>query len=469
MTRTLRRSALVAAGLALAGCASLAPPVPKGDPGIPAAWVQPPTAPAGTTLGTTAADLGWRDFFADPALNELIARALTGNRDLRATVLDVERARALYRVQRADQFPRIGASGVWLGTGGTKIAAARNEYTIGLGLTDFELDLFGRVRDLSRAALERYFAQEEAARAVRLALVAEVANAYFTLAADRGLERIAQATLETRQAAYRLTEQRHEFGAVSALDVAQARTTVETARSDVARFAGRVARDVNALNLLVGGSIEPELLPNDFDGSVTLVPQLPPGLPSEVLLNRPDIRAAERQLFAANANIGAARAAFFPSIRLTGTFGTSSDAFSALFSSGTRFWTFSPVISMPIFEGGRLQGNLDAARAEQGIALAQYEGAVQSGFREVADALALSESLARQLAAERALVEAAERANALSQARYEAGRDSFLVALDAQRTFYAAQQSLLETRLAEQTNLVTLYKVLGGGLEESTR
>jgi multidrug efflux system outer membrane protein len=461
--------ALAAATLAVAGCASLAPPLPQGEPGIAAAWTEPAAAPAAAPSVPSAAKLGWRDFFADPALNELVARALADNRDLRATVLDVERARALYRVQRADQFPTVGASALWLGSGGARIAGARDEYTVGLGVTDFELDLFGRVRDLGRAALERYFAQEEAARAARLVLVAEVANAYFTLAADRGLEKIALATLATQEAVYRLSEQRHALGAVSALDVAQARTTVETARSDAARFGGQVARDINALQVLVGGAVDPGLLPGDFDASVRPVPRLPAGLPSEVLLQRPDVLAAERRLAAANANIGAARAAFFPSIRLTGTFGTSSDALSALFGSGTRFWTLLPVISVPIFEGGRLQGNLDAARAEQDIALAQYERAVQAGFREVADALALSGTLAQQLAAQQALVDAAERANALSRARYDAGRDSFLVVLDAERTFYAAQQSLLLTRLAEQNNRVALYKALGGGLEEGAR
>jgi multidrug efflux system outer membrane protein len=467
MTSTARTLSTLAVAVAAAGCASLAPPVPEAAPAIPSAW---PTASAAQVAGAAAkpADLGWRDFFADPALNALVARALQSNRDLRATILDVERARALYRIQRADQFPTVGGSVGMLESGGATVAAARDEYSVALGLTDFELDLFGRVRDLSRAALERYFAQAETSRAAHLTLVSEVAYAWFTLAADRELEKVARATLETQEATYRMTEQRHERGAVSALDVAQVRTTIESARSDVARFSGQVARDVNALNLLVGETIEPEALPRDLGTSTKLATALPPGLPSEVLLQRPDVLAAERRLLAANADIGAARAAFFPSIRLTGALGTSSDALSALFGSGTSFWSFAPQLRVPIFEGGRLQANLDAARAEQDIALTQYERAVQTAFREAADALALAGTLADQLAAQQALVDAADRANTLSKARYLAGRDSYLVALDAQRTLFASQQSLVATRLAELTNRVTLYKVLGGGVREVT-
>lgn len=469
MTSQPRTLAIVTLTLTAAGCASLAPPVPVPVPAVPSTWTAPTAAPVAAARVATPADLGWRDFFADPKLNALISRALQNNRDLRTTLLDVERARATYRVQRADQFPSVGATATRLRSGGATVAAARDEYSVGIGVTEFELDLYGRMRDLSRAALERYLAQGETARAAQLALVAEVANAYFTLAGDRALEKVARATLDIQEASYRLAGQRHDLGAVSALDVAQTRTTVETARSDVARYAGLVARDINALDLLVGGSIESDALPADFDATARPAPMLPPELRSEVLLQRPDVLAAERRLIAANANIGAARAAFFPSIRLTGTLGTSSDALSALFSGGTRFWSFVPQISMPIFEAGRLQANLDAAQAEQDMALAQYERAVQAGFREVADALALSGTLAAQLSAQQALVDAAGQANALSQARYAAGRDSYLVALDAQRTYYAAQQSLLLTRLAERTNNVTLYKVLGGGVREATQ
>ena len=322
------------------------------------------------------------------------------------------------------------------------------------------------MRNLSHAALQRYFAQEEARRSAQLSLIAEVANVYLTLAADQELLRVAQATLKTHEQSYALTEQRHALGAVSALDVHQARTQVEAARTDTARFAGQVAQDRNALDLLVGAPVEPALLPTGVDDQVTGLAALPAGLPSEVLLRRPDVLAAEHQLFASNANIGAARAAFFPSISLTGSVGSASDELSGLFGGGNKLWSFIPQINLPIFQGGRLRANLGMATADRDIALAQYEKSIQSGFREVADALALTTTLGEQRQAQEALAEAATRAEALSRARYQAGRDSFLVQLDAQRTLYAAQQGLVTTRLAEQANRVTLYKVLGGGWHE---
>ena len=471
----IKALAALAAVLAVAGCASLAPTVPAPDAGIPQQWPLPETTPpaggsAGNATATPAAtaDIGWRDFFVDPALRELIARALDNNRDLRVAVLNIERARAQYRIQRADQFPSFGVGAAATRAGGGDFAPL-NAYSVSLGISDFELDFFGRVRDLSRSALEQYFAQEETRRTAQLSLIAEVTNAYLTLAADQALQQVAQATFENQSAAFRLTERRHELGAVSGLDLNQARTTVENARADVARYAGQIARDTNALNLLVGAHVEPALLPKTFDRSVTGIAALPAGLPSEVLLRRPDMLAAEHQMRAANANIGAARAAFFPSIRLTASAGIASNALSALFSGGSGFWSLMPQLNLPIFDPGRLQGNLDVARADQAIALSQYERAVQAGFREVADALALTRTLAAQREAQVALLDAATRANELSLARYEQGRDSYLVQLDAQRTLYAAQQALISTRLAEQANRVTLYKVLGGGWYEQTQ
>jgi multidrug efflux system outer membrane protein len=293
-----------------------------------------------------------------------------------------------------------------------------------------------------------------------------VASAYLTLAADYEQLRVVQATLRTREESHELTAKRFEFGAVSALDVSQARTQVEAARADTARYAGQVAQDTNALNLLVGAPVEAALLPSGLDDSVTGLDPLPAGLPSEVLLRRPDVQGAERLLRAANANIGAARAAFFPSISLTGAIGSASNDLSGLFDSGTSYWTFVPQVNLPIFEGGRLRANLGVATADRDIALAQYEKAVQSGFREVADALALTTTLADQRKAREATVEAATEADRLSRARYEAGRDSYLVLLESQRTLYASQLALIATRLAEQSNRVTLYKVLGGGWKE---
>lgn len=463
--------------VALSGCISLAPKLPAANAAIPGEWPLPPTTAAVTpavapgdnvpAVAAVTADIGWRDFFVDEKLEQLIARALQNNRDLRVAVLNVEKARAQYRIQRADRFPSINATGQQQRTF-TEIQSndVQNLVTAGASLSAFELDLFGRVRNLSQAALESYFAQEESRRSAQLSLIAEVANAYLTLAADRELLGVAQATLKTQEDSYRLTEKRRELGAVSGLDLSQARTAVETARADAASFAGQVAQDINALNLLVGETVDPALLPQDFASSVSGLSALPPGLPSDVLLRRPDVLQAEHTLRAANANIGAARAAFFPSISLTGSYGSASPELSGLFESGTRAWSVVPSISIPIFQGGRLRAGLASAKADQSIALAQYEKAIQSGFREVADALALTRTLADQRQARTDLVDAAQRAYDLSQARYKAGRDSYLTLLDAQRTLYTAQQGLINTRLSEQSNRVTLYKVLGGGWVE---
>jgi multidrug efflux system outer membrane protein len=477
--------AFLAFAVLLAGCMTLEPPLPAAQPEIPAEWPLPPTttaAPAPAAERTApypaVADIGWRDFFADSRLEELIARALDHNRDLRVAVLNIERARALYRIQRADLLPSVDANaalsrrggdasaGLGAGVAGAGAGAgARDLYSVSVG-ADFEIDLFGRVRSLSEAALRQYFAQEEARRAAQLSLIAEVASAFLTLAADRELLRVASATLANQEAAFRLTQRRHELGAVSGLDLSQARTTVETARADEARFTGQVAQDTNALALLVGAPLDPALLPQDLAGPLSTIAAIPSGLSSEVLLRRPDVLRAEQVLRAANANIGAARAAFFPSIRLTGSAGTVSTELSRLFGSGTFAWTFMPGIDVPIFQGGRLRAGVEASEAERDIALAQYERAIQAGFREVADALALSRTLSDRLQAQQSLLAAAAEAHRLSRARYEAGRDSFLVLLDAQRTLYAAEQGLVAARLAEQANRVVLYKALGGGWRE---
>jgi multidrug efflux system outer membrane protein len=467
-----RRLAALVAALALAGCASLAPPVPEPAPQVvPLEWPLPPLTPSRAVPSQDAtavatADVGWREFFAAPQLADVIALALANNRDLRIAALNIERARASYRIQRADQVPNVnfGGAATWTGDRNGKQI---DGWTAAVDLANYEIDFFGRVRDLSRAALQQYLAEEETRRAAQLSLVAEVANAWTTLAADRELLALAELTLRNRTDALALTERRKELGAISGLELAQQRTTVETARTDVARYAGQVARDLNALRLLVGADVPPDLLPATFAAVEIGVAPPPAGLPSEVLLRRPDMLAAEHRLLAANANIGAARAAFFPSIKLTAGIGTASDALFGLLSGASPFWTFGPRITLPIFDGGRLQGNLDAARADQAIALASYERAIQAGFREVADGLALSGTLAAQREAQEALVAAAVNADELSEARYKAGRDSYLVQLDAQRTRYAAEQSLIQTRLAEQANRITLYKVLGGGWKET--
>lgn len=466
MTKRVMSAVALATALFAGGCGLLEPKLPEAAPAIRAEWPIPPTAAAPDPgMPPVTADIGWRDFILDPKLEEVIGRALANNRDLRVAVLNVERARALYRIQRADRVPSIDARASLVRTGGD--APVTETYTASLGITEFELDLFGRVRSLSEAALQRYFSQEENRLSAQLSLVAEVANAYLTLAADQEQLRVVQSTLKTREEFHGLTQKRYELGAVSALDLNQSRTQLEVARADVARLSGQVAQDEHALDLLVGAPVPPELLPAAFDAPVTGLAALPAGLPSEVLLRRPDVLAAEHLLRAANANIGAARAAFFPSIRLTGAIGSASDELSGLFDSGTGVWSVVPQVSLPIFQGGRLRAGLAAARVDRDIALAQYEKAIQAGFREVADALALTATLADQRAALEATVEAAIEADRLSRARYEAGRDSFFVLLDAQRTMYLAQQALVVTRLAEQANRVTLYKVLGGGWREN--
>jgi outer membrane protein, multidrug efflux system len=441
---------------------------------VPDQWPLPATASERPDVNVAARDIGWRDFFVDTRLEQLIDLALANNRDLRVAVLNIEQARAQYRIQRAALLPSINASGSFTreklpasSTYGIPTPAS-GTFDAGLSITAYEVDLFGRVRSLTHAALEKYVAQEQARRSAQLSLIAEVANAYLTLASDRELERLAQETLESREHSFTLEQKQHETGTVSGLDVAQAQTTVEQARADTARFEGNVAQDIDALTLLVGTSIEPALLPAQFDSKTMGLEPLPAGVPSAELLRRPDVLEAEHTLRAANANIGAARAAFFPDITLTANLGSASNQLSNLFKSGTGTWAFEPLMSLPIFHGGALMGGLDAAHVNEKIALAQYEKTIQSGFREVADALALTATLNRQRAAEETLVEATSQAYKLAQRRYEVGRDSYLEVLDSQRSDYAARQGLITTRLAEQSNRVTLYKALGGGWREQT-
>ncbi|MBM7454793.1 multidrug efflux system outer membrane protein [Oceanisphaera litoralis] len=463
MTKPVLTSLALVTGLLLSGCASLAPAVPAAQPQLATDWPIPATTDDGDTA---VADIGWRDFFTDARLERLIEQALTNNRDLRVALLNVEKARAQYRIQRADRLPSVAANGGLERGRLTPTNGVTDQYSASLGIAEFELDLFGRVRNLSEAALNQYLAREEARRAAQLSLVAEVANAYLTLAADRRLAQLAEDTFHNRQRALALSERRHQLGAVSGLDLSQARASMETARTDLARYRGQVARDINALTLLVGAPIAPELLPDEVAFEVSGLQPLPAGLPSEVLLRRPDVQQAEYALQAASANIGAARAAFFPSIRLTGSIGTASGELDGLFDGGTRIWSFMPRLNLPIFQGGSLRAALGMAQAERDIALANYENAIQSGFREVADALVLTGSLAEQQASQQALVAAAGRAEQLSRARYDAGRDSYLVLLDAERTLYNAEQALINTQLTEQSNRVNLYKALGGGWQQ---
>ena len=461
MTKFTGLSVALAAALATAGCATLVPPLPEAQPQIPQGWPMPDSSTSATAgVGT---EIGWRDVLVDPRLERVVAKALDNNRDLRVAMLNVERARAQYRIQRADRMPAIGANSTLERTGGD--APITDVYRASLGLASFELDLFGRVRNLSEAALQQYFAQEENRRAAQISLISSVTGAWLSLAADQSLLAIAGDTLKAQEESLRLTERRHDLGAVSGLVLAQARTQVETARADQARYRGQVEQDRHALDLLAGAPVAAEDLPQGFEDGLVAMTAVPAGLPSDILLRRPDIQAAEHSLRSANANIGAARAAFFPSISLTGSAGSASSDFSNLFDSGTRFWRFTPQINLPIFQGGALRANLGMAKANRDIALANYEKSIQTGFREVADAISLSQTLADQRAAAERLLAAATQAERLSKARYDAGYDSYLTLLDAQRARYAAQQALVGVRLAEQANRIALYSAVGGGWE----
>ncbi len=452
----------------LEGC-TMAPKYSRPDAPVPAVW---PTGAAykgdaATPGSPLAADTSWREFFVAPQLQKVIELALTNNRDLRVAALTIDKTRAMYQIQRAELFPQIDASAAGniqrvpadLSTTGQ--ATTTRQYNVGLGVSAYELDLFGRVRSLKDQALEEFLATEEARTAVQISLVAEVANSWLTLAANRELLQLAKDTLESQQSSYTLIRHRFEAGASSQLDLRQAQTRVDSARVDIAFYTSQLAQSENTLNLLVGGQVPPELLPATL--SMTVVKEITPGLPSDVLLRRPDILQAEHALKGANANIGAARAAFFPRISLSSSVGTASAKLSDLFQPGSAVWSFVPQISVPLFDAGSNLANLDLAKAERDIAVAQYEKAIQTAFREVADALAGQGTLGDQVAAQQSLTEATADSYRLSEARYDKGVDSYLVVLDSQRSTYSAQQGLINVRLSRLTNLATLYKVLGGG------
>lgn len=466
MNRTF--SLLLSLIVALLGGCTLAPTYTRPEAPIPAAW---PGGPAyGQQVsgpGATAVDTPWRDFFVDGRLQQVIDLALVNNRDLRVATLNIERTRALYRIQRAELLPVIDAQGTFSKERVPGILSQSGQpatvelYNVNLGISSWELDLFGRIRSLKDAALEQYLATEQARVSAQIALVAEVANTWLTLAADRENLKLAQSTLETQNATYEMIRRRAEVGASSDLDLRQAQTRVDAARVDIARYTGQVALDENALNLLVGSPVPSELLPVEL-GQVAALKDFTPGLPSEVLQHRPDILQAESQLRAAHANIGAARAALFPRITLTTSIGTTSDQLSGLFMSGSGTWAFVPQIVIPIFDA-RSWVAYDVTKVDREIALVQYEKAIQVAFREVADSLAQRGTLGDQLQAQQSLVDASADGYRLSDARYTRGIDSYLRVLDAQRSLYGAQQGLIAIRLARLTNLVTLYKVLGGG------
>lgn len=466
---SLRGATVATALLALFGC-TMAPKYTRPEAPVPSEW---PSGPAyqkavGDLSGKTVAELPWQEFIIDPQLQKMISLALTNNRDLRIAALNIEKAQALYQIQRADLFPAIAATGTGVEQrvpetiSLTGQAMDIHQYSVGLGFSSYELDFFGRVRSLKNQALEQFFATEEAKRSIQISLVAEVAGNYLTLAADRERLKLAQETLANQEAYYQLTKRRVESGISSALDLYQAQTIVDTARVDIARYTSLVAQDENSLALLIGLPVSEDGLPGGLS-VVAALKEFNRGLPSDTLLLRPDIIQAEHLLIGANANIGAARAAFFPSITLTTNIGTFSNELSGLFKAGTTGWSFIPQINLPIFDGGRNRANLKASKVDREISVAQYEKAIQNAFREVADALAQRGTIDDQLTAQQSLTQSTAESYRLSQARYEKGVDSYLIVLDSQRSYYGAQQSLISVRLARLINQVTLYKVLGGG------
>jgi multidrug efflux system outer membrane protein len=463
MTRNL--TAVLLAASALSAC-TMAPHYQRPALPVAQAWPSQDLAAQGQA---SAGDLAWRDVFQDPRLQSVIALALNQNRDLRVAVLNIEKARAQYRIQRAALLPQIDATGsrtqvqTPAGVSGVGTALRTDEYSASLGVTAYELDLFGRVRSLKDAALEQYLATAETRRAVQTALIAEVASDYLRLAADQDLLAVTADTLTTRESGLKIARGRFDAGAASRLEVRQAETLTEQARTDLAALQAQVALDRNALVLVVGADLTPDQLPAGGLIATQILASLPAGLPSDVLVRRPDVLSAEHQLKAMNANIGAARAAFFPRITLTGDTGHASPSLSNLFSNGTGAWSFIPQITLPIFAGGANLANLAGAKADRGIAVAQYEKTVQTAFREVSDALAVQATIDERLGSQERLVAAAQDAQVLSKARYDRGVDSYLTLLDAQRTLFAAQQGLISTRLIGVTNRVTLYKALGGG------
>jgi multidrug efflux system outer membrane protein len=491
---------------ALAGC-NLAPKYVRPVGEVPAMLPQGGVYPVAATDAPDVTKIGWRTFFTDDRLRNTIAAGLENNRDLRIAAANVLQARAQYRIQRADLVPTTslsgsgtytnniqgaagtvgGAAGGGTGTGtgtgtgvgtgtgtGTGSGAAAGIgssssnlefYSVNAGFSAFELDLFGRVRNLSQAALEQYFATEEAQRSTRISLIAEIASAWLTYASDQDQLRISQESLQSFAQSLELTRAQFRIGVASELEARQSETSYQAARNDIAVLKTRLAQDKNALDLLVGAPVAPTMLPQGLGLGGAALQVLPAGITSDVLLRRPDVLQAEHQLIAQNANIGAARAAMFPQISLTATLGTISTALSGLFSGGSFTYTGAPSIALPLFDGGRLRGNLQVARAQQQSAVATYERSVQTAFREVADALAQRGTIDEQISAQTARVNAATVALRISDARYRAGVESFLTTLDSQRTAYAAQQQLVTTRLNRENNLVELYRSLGGGLE----
>jgi multidrug efflux system outer membrane protein len=489
--RALRLAALLACASTLAGCLSLEPRYGRPAPPVAASFPSGGAYAPASGDGAATARIAWGDFFTDPKLKAVIALALRENRDLRTAALNIVKARAQYQVQRADLLPTLdastsaatgksstygattGATGATTGGSGGGLSTVPGAtggggyrtYSADLGFSSYELDLFGRVRSLSKEAFEQYLATTEARRAAQISLVAEVATDYLAYAA--ALQRLGteEDTLKAEEASLKITTDRFRYGVASMLDVNQAQTAVETARSNVQTYLTQAAQDLDALTLVVGAPIPQTLLPDPLGSALLTLPEAPAGLDSRILLDRPDVLQAEHQLKAYNADVGAARAAFFPTISLTGSGGSSSIYLDKLFSAGTGTYSFAPSISVPIFDYGRNRANLKASKAQRDLAVAAYEKAIQTAFRDVADALAQRGTVDALIASQERLVAATQGTLTLAGARYQRGADTYLNVLTAQLNLASAQQTLITARLTRATNVVALYRAVGGGLD----
>jgi multidrug efflux system outer membrane protein len=477
------------AAAALSAC-TLMPHYQRPQSPVPDRWpADAGNAAAGASASVSADQIGWRDFFTDPRLERLIEIALENNRNLRIAVLNVAASEAQFRVERGNLFPAISATGSELvqrlpagavppgGVGGISGSAATptgaggttyRYFSAGIGFTNYELDLFGRQRSLTTQAFEEYLAQSESRRSTQISLVAEVATDYFAVLADQALVKLTQETLQSETETYELTRAMYERDTTTLLSLRQAESAVEAARASLAQYERQLAQDIHALTLVLGQGLPADLPPAKDMNTEGLLAQVPEGLPSNLLTHRPDVLSAEHTLRAANANIGAARAAFFPSIQLTASGGTASNRLKGLFGSGTGTWSFAPTITLPIFTGGQNRANLDLAHIEKNVGVAQYELAIQTAFREVSDALSARGTYVDQRRAQEALAAADADAYRLAEMRFRSGVDNYLATLDAQRSLYAAQQGLVTVRQAELANQVTLYKALGGGWQQLT-
>ncbi|MEG1490318.1 multidrug efflux RND transporter AdeIJK outer membrane channel subunit AdeK, partial [Acinetobacter sp.] len=457
-----RSIAVSALALALTACQSMRGPEPVAQANIPEQGYLTDVS------GPSIAEQGYKDFFADQRLLQVLDLALANNRDLRTSTLNIQRAQQQYQITENNQLPTIGASGGVLRQDTLSSQKPITSYNVGLGVTAYELDFWGRVRSLKDNALDSYLATSSARDATQIALIGQVAQAWLNYSFANANLKLADQTLKAQLESYNLNKKRFDVGIDSEVPVRQAQISVETARNDVANYKTQIAQAKNLLNLLVGQQVPENLLPNQRVTRISKSNVVGAGLPSDLLNNRPDIRAAEYKLSAAGANIGAAKARMFPTISLTGSAGYASTDLSDLFKSGAFIWSLGPSLDIPIFDWGTRKANIKISETDQQIALSDYEKSIQSAFREVNDALAVRQNIGDRLAAQRRLVDATNTTYKLSNARFRAGIDSYLTVLDAQRTSYAAEQGLLLLEQANMNNQVEVYKTLGGGVKANT-